>query len=401
MKTYQLMHLDDEVAELEIDDSYDGQLKSVARIHNRELVPYRACRSEADFRDWWRDRAVPETRTALRDLLDDRGVKSTGQFLLDNLALSLSDCYWIRPKGLELSWSQVNLYGNEFSSRLVVKDKHSSGAGSASYTVHTPDASTGGNLPKWWIVENGTRFLIKGNDGPTSQQSLNEVLATMIHTAQGWTNHVKYRTVKLPDGKYGCKCAAFTSIDEEFISAWDLIGRRDYAKDEPSRMNFLHACIEGGLDGTAVSKGLDYMFMTDFIMSNSDRHLNNFGVMRNTRTLKFTRLAPLFDSGNSMMYKAIGQISLSSSLEEETHGFFRSYRAMLEHVSDSSLVDLSRLPDSEEMTALYEKDPVVAPFARRLANLLSQRCMILDGIQNGMSCYDAFRRQLHSPLRRH
>ena len=37
-------------------------------------------------------------------------------------------------------------------------------------------------------------------------------------------------------------------------------------------------------------------------MSNKDRHLNNFGLLRDSNTLEYIGFAPIFDSGNSMLY---------------------------------------------------------------------------------------------------
>ena len=37
--------------------------------------------------------------------------------------------------------------------------------------------------------------------------------------------------------------------------------------------------------------------MTDFVLTNTDWHLNNFGVLRDSKTLKFIGIAPIFDSG--------------------------------------------------------------------------------------------------------
>lgn len=108
MSNYQLMHLNDIVADITIDE-FNGSLVSVEEIVNKELIPYRAARSMNDFRQWWNDRAIPETRIALRDFLADRDIQSTGLYLLDNLGLSLTDCYWIRPFKASLSWDDVNL----------------------------------------------------------------------------------------------------------------------------------------------------------------------------------------------------------------------------------------------------------------------------------------------------
>ena len=398
MAGYQLMHLDDVVADVTIDD-FNGALVSVEKIVNPEIVPYRATRSINDFRQWWADRAIPETRTALKDFLSSHDIKSTGLYLLDNLGLSLSDCYWIRPSGVSISWKDVNLFKNPFQNSLLVKKKTQSHSGQdmTTYTsAYSPDASTGGNLPKWWIIDNDVRYLVKGNDGQTSQQSLNEVLATKIHAAQGYSNYAAYSLVKLPNSRFGCRCAAFTSGKEEFISAWELIGRNDYGKDESFRQNFIKACCSGGLDETEVIKGLDYMALTDFVICNADCHMNNFGVLRDSETLRFIKLAPIFDSGNSMMYKTPDQVSLSRSLYEKIKGFYRSYKASVEHISDFSLLDVSKLPSKEDIETLYSRDRILAQFSSDFSALIHQRAEIIEAIQNGKKYYEATRMFLQS-----
>ncbi len=70
--------------------------------------------------------AIPKTRhganSALQRLgyastnsaLQRLGYASTNSALVDNLALSLSDCYWIKPRGEEFTWADVNLFTNDF-----------------------------------------------------------------------------------------------------------------------------------------------------------------------------------------------------------------------------------------------------------------------------------------------
>ena len=41
------------------------------------------------------------------------------------------------------------------------------------------------------------------------------------------------------------------------------------------------------------------MLMLDYIMLNEDRHLNNFGIIRNVDTLKWVDVCPIFDAGRS------------------------------------------------------------------------------------------------------
>lgn len=45
------------------------------------------------------------------------------------------------------------------------------------------------------------------------------------------------------------------------------------------------------------------MILLDFIMANTDRHYNNFAFLRNSNTLEWIGLAPIYDTGTSMFYK--------------------------------------------------------------------------------------------------
>ena len=83
-----------------------------------------------------------------------------------------------------------------------------------------------GDLIKKWLIVDDTRYLLKGNRGANSQQSLNEVLSSMLHEKQGFSNHVRYRPVKFTGSaseQYGCICEDFASETLEFIPAIDVV----------------------------------------------------------------------------------------------------------------------------------------------------------------------------------
>ena len=42
------------------------------------------------------------------------------------------------------------------------------------------------------------------------------------------------------------------------------------------------------------------MLVLDYIIANTDRHWNNFGVIRNADTRCYIDIAPIYDSGTSM-----------------------------------------------------------------------------------------------------
>ena len=101
---------------------------------------------------------------------------------------------------------------------------------------------------------------------------------------------------------------------------------------------------------------LDYMALSDFLISNTDRHFNNFGFLEDPDSLEFLSFAPLFDSGNSMMYRNIYSISFAASLRERTNSFYNSFNSSIEHIENFNVLDISKLSDSEKLKSLYPKD---------------------------------------------
>lgn len=47
------------------------------------------------------------------------------------------------------------------------------------------------------------------------------------------------------------------------------------------------------------------MFILDYLIMNEDRHLRNFGAIFNIETLKYEKLAPIFDTDQSMQCSKI------------------------------------------------------------------------------------------------
>lgn len=49
-------------------------------------------------------------------------------------------------------------------------------------------------------------------------------------------------------------------------------------------------------------RDIDAMILVDYITFNDDRHWGNFGFLRDSSTLEFIGMAPIFDNGNSLWY---------------------------------------------------------------------------------------------------
>lgn len=217
-KEYILMHKDIPVCMMNI--SEDGILGSYKKIEsNKEHFPLGGWMNEIKFHDWWKDRAIPKTRHGVKSALQRLGYSSTNSALVNNLALSLSDCYWIKPRGESLSWKEVNLFTNDFVDTFgeltINKD---STVDLRQQTKFSCAASQGELQKKWCIDGTGRRYMIKGNYGTSYQQSLNEIFAVKLHRQQGFKNHTEYLLTKIRVDKLSSERGSYVRKNVSFLS---------------------------------------------------------------------------------------------------------------------------------------------------------------------------------------
>ena len=249
----------------------------------------------------------------------------------------------------------------------------------------SPSSSVQGELQKKWIIVDDKRCLVKGNHGSNSQESLNEVVATLLHKKQARQPYVTYNTMRLDgNSQIYCICESFTSDDVELIPAIDVVDSKK--KDNATSLyeHFIQVCSEHGLDEGITRPFLEYQIMTDFVLTNTDRHLNNFGVLRDTKTLKFIGMAPIFDSGNSMFWKNPRQPEYDDLVEISVNSFAKDEFRLLGYVKNPSQVDIAKLPHPDELYEIYEKDPLI-PSLDSVIMGYRRKIDLLDHVQNSVS----------------
>lgn len=385
-KEYYLMHKDIPVCLMEL--SEDGSLGNY-RINTKcfEHFPIGGKMNEMKFHEWWRDRAIPKTRNGAKSALQRLGYESTNSALLNNLALSLSDCYWIQPRGEGLKWSDVNLYTNDFVDTFgeltINKDQE---IDLRNKTMFNCAASQGELQKKWCVDSAGKRYMIKGNYGESYQQSINELFASTLHKMQGYTNYTSYSLTKVTvqGGLEGLGCLSYDFCSEniEMISAWELLQSIKIRQNESLYYPLKRVCMELGIDENDFDIFMDYEIMTDYLMSNTDRHMNNISIIRDPDSLKILGMAPIYDTGNSMFYNVPFQYLRQVHLDDiETHSFIKKEIKLLSYVKDRMCVDI----DLTKMDFSMYKNDIVERHIRIpvLEELYEQKRLKLKAFQNG------------------
>ena len=354
---YYLMHKDDVVTLCEFDDR--GNLIAYSpNFRNPELAPLEYRAYPDHISRWWTNRQVPIRQGRIEETLKSKGLIGPGEYLLKNLGLSLSDHYWIKPIDSNLKWADVNLFSNDFRDDII------SLSPSTESTALSPNSSLRGELEKSWAIINGKRMLIKGNHGDQSAESINEVAASLLHHRQGYHNFARYKLIHIKDKPYdyGCCSEAFTSDKIELVSAYALLTSEPAAGNESSYERLISLAEAGGLDGAEFRKELEYQIITDYLLTNVDRHMDNIGILRDTDTLKFVSMAPIYDTGKAFGGSAIIPVTDDEIDNVEINSFERSEQAMLSHVRDKGVFDISKAPAPEQIETLYLKDSKASPY---------------------------------------
>ena len=87
-----LMHKNVEVCQIQFASS--GKVKTVNIFEDGEShMPIGSNKDIHSFREWWSHRAIPKTRNNVKTALEKLGYDNTSEALIDNLGLSLTDCY--------------------------------------------------------------------------------------------------------------------------------------------------------------------------------------------------------------------------------------------------------------------------------------------------------------------
>ena len=338
-------------------DAATGVFTKIIHVLNIDYAPYilksffiEDDNSNTPFRtnlsDWFKGRGIPSWRDKLDLLLHRLNITAPNELLDKAFGLSLSDQYWLKPYDGDITYDDVNFFDNDFdysefmeaslskNNKIVTKES----------SLKTPNNTTDGMLRKAWIIEDRTRYLLKGGYKNETLQPFNEVLASEICKRLGF-NHVTY-TLDTYKDMVVSKCPCFINKDTEFITCYQVINsmvRHDTLEDYEDYIKVLE---QNGI--LNAREKLENIFILDFLIMNEDRHLNNFGIIRDVNTLKWLDVAPIFDNGQSLNIEYYDEEELHISGEGRFFYEVKPFDEIIKVVKDIKRIDINRLADLPE-----------------------------------------------------
>ena len=311
-------------------------LKSFYKEDEINDTPFRTNLSE-----WFRGRGIPSWRDRLDLLLHRLNINAPSELLDKAFGLSLSDQYWLKPYNTKINYDDINFFDNDFdySEFLEASLSKNSKTIVSENSLKTPNNTTDGMLKKAWIIENGTRYLLKGGYKNELLQPFNEVLASEICKRLGF-NHVTYTLDTYKDTVVSI-CPCFITKDTELITCYKIrndMKRNDNIKDYEEYIKVLE---EHGISDARIK--MENMYIIDYLIMNEDRHLNNFGIIRDINTLKWLDVAPIFDNGESLNITYYDNEELHISGEGRLFYEVKPFDEIIKVVKDIKRIDLSKL----------------------------------------------------------
>ncbi len=235
---------------------------------------------------WVGARSSAKHRTHVNKILEMCGGKTKSGFIALTHCLSLTDTLWVKSNRENVTWSQVNLYENNFDEVISKLSFDGNGLFGIQMSTTSPELTTDGAYDKCWLNEKDGIHLIKtGSEGARNAglEPYGEVLASQVF--EKICQSVKY-TLRRFDGKVVSDCKLFTNQEFGY---------------KPVSL-FLRNGVKYGLPETLeiyrdfnCEDAFRRMVVADCITLNSDRHFGNFGFFVNNENFERTVLNPCFD----------------------------------------------------------------------------------------------------------
>ncbi len=235
-----------------------------------------------DVRGWLEHRAIDTHRTNSRLL--KKALRLTAaddaDVVLSVHAATITDTYWFRSAGSNLSYKDVRFTENRFDKLALSGDPDSFNLPAG----RTPELTNVGSYEKCWRLIDGRWWIYKS---ASDLELFSEIFISRLGTAMGFSM-AQYETdngyVRSPDFTDGAAV--------NFESMRSLMG-----EDEDYANNF--ECLYA----LSPELSVDYLRLIymDTLCFNMDRHTDNYGLLRDVQTGQILRMAPNYDNNVALI----------------------------------------------------------------------------------------------------
>ena len=334
------------VAEYNIDSKFFDR---IIKVKNIDYAPYILkisyteddCNSSSfrtNLSEWFKGRGIPSWRDKLDLLLHRLNIDTPSELLDKAFGLSLS-----------------------LNSKSITRED----------SLKTPNNTTDGMLKKAWIIEDKTRYLLKGGYKNEILQPFNEVLASEICNRLGFI-HTNY-TIDVYKNLVVSKCPCFINKDTELITAYQIRNNMTKYYNINDYEDYIKVLEEHNIKDAR--EKVENMYILDYLIMNEDRHLNNFGIIRDVNTLQWLDICPIFDNGQSLNIQDYSDEEVVISGQGRLFYEVKPFDEIIKIVNDINRIDISKLDGLVKWfdDLLHQYQSITKMTDRRINNL----CILL------------------------
>lgn len=400
-KKYILMNQNIKVLEFNFDEELNV-ITEILNIYNIDYAPYKLkCdyesngKLEKSINNWYSDRGIPVYRDNLKEIMEQFNIDTTKELINKHFALSLSDQYWVKPSDLTIQWKEINYFDNTYNAVAFANATFGENVTSSIKDIFnnssldkfkTPNNTTDGQLKKVWLKVNGKNYLYKASGTLYNFEPINEVLASKICEILD-VPYVKYSIDVIKSKRQDtlvsiCECTI--NKNQEIINAYNLLSdnkTENYMENYKKYLEILE------LHNIPHAKEyIEKMFMLDYIVLNEDRHLNNFGIIRDVNSLDWISVCPIFDTGRSM------NTNVSKNYWNFAEGEVKFFSPVL--VSSEILTEIFTISISEkqifELKQLNQEYKKLLEQYREYTNLSQEQAQeLVEGYQERINVFES------------
>lgn len=255
-------------------------------IYNQELLPWKLKRGSS-VESWLHSRSIDLHRPNSRILRKILRLTETeeSELVKKVYAATITDNYWIRPKGSDMVYQDIKFSEDTFSDLALKGSYLDYGAEFTQNQRHTPELTNIGSYEKCWKLEQGNWVMYKAG---SELERYSELFAYQIG------RYLKFDMAEYQESGEFVKTYDFTRGMYNFEPMESLVGEEEDYLVNWRKLEEIDQTQQLG------RQYLDMLYL-DALVFNVDRHTFNYGVLRDQITGEAVRMAPNFDNNLSLI----------------------------------------------------------------------------------------------------